>query len=203
MRNSIRRGNPICWILTDTMNLDSRGKMKLYSIISALFALIILFITLLLPKAEVLISIKERQFKKTYSVILDNTISVPLAPINRIPYSTLTETNAFKEHIITFINEKITSEIDLNSEHLDEDALRYTLEITDKEHAIAELYVDSIILPKIDTAALKKLIRGKKIKEARDNLERLPYIKSSTITLIPEFLGFVPLIGERITITYE
>ncbi len=185
------------------MNLDSRGKMKLYSIISALFALIIVFITLLLPKAEVLISIKERQFKKTYSVILDNTISVPLAPINRIPYSAIRETNTGKENIISFINEKITSEIDLNREQFDADALRYRLEITDKEHAIAELYVDSIILPKIDTWAVKKLIRGKKIKEARDNLERLPYIKSSTIILVPEFLGFVPLIGERITIIYE
>lgn len=182
------------------MTLDSRGKLKLYSSISVLTVLVVVFIALIVPKAKVVISLKERQFKKSYSVILDKTISTPLAPINRIPYSALTEPES-REFSIAFITEKIAHEIDVNTEQFDKDDLNYTINITDSEHGIATLYVESVIVPKIDMDALKKSIRGKKTKEARDYLASVPYIESAALTAYPEFLGFLPLIEERITVT--
>lgn len=198
------------------MILDSLGKKKIYSSIAILFGLLFVFTALLLPKAEIVISLKNRQFKKTYSVILDKTIPWPLAPINRIPYSSFRETDVWNEgdiplpemnalvegeHVRAFINEKVEDEIDKNTEQFDENSLRYTLAITDAKHAIATLYVESVILPKIDMDEIKRSIRGKKIKEARDYLARLSFSELESFTVYPAFLPFVPFISERIEIT--
>ncbi len=198
------------------MILDSRGKTKLYGSFAALFGLLAVFTVLVLPKSEIVIIGKERQFKKIYSIILDTSISSPLIPINRVPaiqnfmWETqesdsilLPEINMSvpKKHLIAFISAKITEEIDALEEQFDRNALYYTLQITDKDHKIATLYVESMIFQQIDVHEIKGAIRGKKIKEAREYLARLSKGKLVSFTVSPKFMPFVPFISERIKVT--
>lgn len=199
------------------MILDTNGKNKITILIGGIIILVAIMVLVFIPKATVTITLKKELFKKTYPFTLDYALQAPLPAVNRInaeyikkllpnqgrdEYVFIQEIDAAvpKKSIEEFLAEKIKSEIDAETETIEQGSLTYTITLSSARDYTGEIYTEASIVPKINRDAITRALAGKKIKAAREYLNSIPSFTVASIQLHPRFLFFIPFITKRIHI---
>lgn len=183
-----------------------RSQVIFFVVILILLSLTVLI--LIIPQAEVIITLNQKTIKQSYAAKLSTTINYPITSLGLIPGSRQkisldqpAESWTFKnQDILNYARDRLDREIK-SPDHLLANSLSFSVEIEDTVTGKIRIYVDGIVVTDIEMVTLERELVGRRLPEAVAYLKNLPPVKEVEIKQKPLPLPYLPLLKSRIKIS--
>ncbi len=190
------------------MILDQKTQSKVIIFIIALGVLAMIILILVVPRAEIIITLNQKIIKQSYLAKLSTTINYPIISLGLIPgkkqkigLDQPAESWTFSnQDILNYVRDRLEREIK-PPEHLITDTLSFSVEMEDADAGKIRIYAEGIVVPDLDIDALKRELVGARFSNAINYLKNLPPVKEVDIKPKPIKFFCLPFLKSRIKIS--